>query len=194
VTRWLIIGATPVYLGLLLLPDLALSIYDPAFAVGATPLVILVLGQLVNTACAPTMRLIPMSGHSMLNLINGLVALALNIGLNAWLIPIYGAQGAALATGITLAAWSLWRVVEVWFLLRCFPFDYRSLVLLSLGACGAAVIHFGMAGTSLGSRALGTAVLIGVFLAAAWTVGRGPEDEVVLGRIRAKLGWLLGRR
>ena len=111
VTRWLIIGATPVYLGLLLLPDLALSIYDPAFAIGATPLVILVLGQLVNTACAPTMRLIPMSGHSMLNLINGLVALALNIGLNAWLIPLYGAQGAALATGITLAAWSLWLAV-----------------------------------------------------------------------------------
>jgi O-antigen/teichoic acid export membrane protein len=194
VTRWLIIGATPVYLGLLLLPDLALSIYDPAFAVGVTPLVILVLGQLVNTACAPTMRLIPMSGHSMLNLINGLVALALNIGLNAWLIPLYGAQGAALATGITLAAWSLWRVVEVWFLLRCFPFDYRSLFLLALGASGAAVIHFGMTEASLGSRTWGTAVLIGVFLAAAWTVGRGPEDEVVLGRIRTKIERLLRRR
>jgi O-antigen/teichoic acid export membrane protein len=193
VTRWLIIGATPVYLGLLLLPDLALSIYDPAYAVGALPLMILVGGQLVNTACAPTMRLIPMSGHAMLNLINGLVALGLNIGLNWWLIPLHGAIGAAMATGITLAAWSLWRVVEVWFLLRCFPFDRRSLILLASGLVGAGAIHLGMSESGVVLRFGATSALVLGFGAMAWTVGRGPEDEVVLSRIRAKLGRLLRR-
>ena len=107
VTRWLVVVAAPVYLVLLLLPDLVLGIYDDAFAAAALPLVVLTIGQACNTACAPTMRLIPMSGHAMLNLVNGVVALVLNIGLNWFLIPTHGALGAALATGLTLAAWSL---------------------------------------------------------------------------------------
>lgn len=193
VTRWLIVGATPIYLALLLLPDLALSIYDSAYAVGAGSLVVLVMGQLVQTACAPTMRLIPMSGHAMLNLINGLVALGLNIGLNGWLIPQYGVLGAAMATGLTLALWSLWRVVEVWFLLRCFPFDSRSVVLLLIGVVGATGVHFGLGGAPLGVRSAATAVLIGAFMLAAFTWAKGPEDDVVVGRVAAKIRRLIGR-
>jgi O-antigen/teichoic acid export membrane protein len=192
VTRWLIVAATPVYLALLLLPDLALAIYDSAYAVGALPLTILVGGQLVNTACAPTMRLIPMSGHSMLNLVNGIVALGLNIGLNWWLIPLHGAMGAAMATGFTLAAWSLWRVVEVWFLLRCFPFDVRSLGLMGAGLVGAAGVHLGLGEASTWIRAGGTGVLLLGFLALAWAL-RGPEDDVVLDRVRVKLRRLIRR-
>ena len=78
----------------------------------------------------------------MLNLINGLIALALGIALNLLLIPMYGILGAALATAITLAAWGLWRVVEVWHLLRCFPFTVRSGGLL-LGTDGFALAFLG---------------------------------------------------
>ena len=193
VTRWLIVGATPIYLALLLLPDLALSIYDSAYSVGAMALMVLVLGQLVQTACAPTMRLIPMSGHAMLNLINGLVALGLNIGLNWWLIPQYGALGAAMATGLTLASWSLWRVVEVWFLLRCFPFDYRSLVLMGVAAMGTVGVEFGLDGAGLIVRTVATTGLILAFWVLAFTWASGPEDEAVVGRVRAKIRRLLGR-
>jgi O-antigen/teichoic acid export membrane protein len=140
------------------------------------------------------MRLIPMSGHAMLNLVNGVIALALNVALNWFLIPEYGALGAALATGLTLALWSLWRVVEVWFLLKCFPFGWRALVLMAVSAAGGGALFFLGDAWSLAPR-LGAAVGLGVcFLALALAVGRTPEDRAVLGRVQGRLKRLLGRR
>ena len=194
VTRWLVVVAVPVYLVLLLLPDLVLAVYDEAFAVAALPLVVLTVGQAINTACAPTMRLIPMSGHALLNLVNGVVALVLNVALNWFLIPEYGALGAAMATGLTLAAWSLWRVVEVWFMLRCFPFGWRTLLLMLVAAVGGGVLVVSGADWSLGLR-VGTSAALGcVFLAVAVAVGRTPEDRAVIVRVRRRLGKLMGRR
>ena len=49
--------------------------------------------------------------------------LVLNVGLNLWLIPIYGILGAALATGISFAVVNVARIVEVYTLLRMHPYD-----------------------------------------------------------------------
>lgn len=130
VTRWLVVISIPIVLAMLLLPDLALWIFDSNYAASTVPLQVLLMGQLVWISCAPAMRIIPMSGHSMLNLINGLIAAGINIGLNLWLIPIYGSKGAAIATASTLVLWSLWRLIEVWYISRCFPFDTKILLLL----------------------------------------------------------------
>lgn len=186
VTRWLIVASAPVYLALFALPDVILSVYDAAYAAALWPLVLLVGGQAIQTACAPTMRLIPMSGHAVLNLVNGVVALILNVGLNAWLIPLHGAVGAATATGITLAAWSLWRVIEVRHLLGCFPFDLRSGVLLAVATAAGAV---GAALGAGGSLWLKLALLVGgwlVFAGAVAAVSRTPADRALLERVAAR--------
>ncbi len=188
VTRWLIVAAAPVYLVLLVLPDTILGIYDPIYATAMLPLVLLVAGQAIQTACAPTMRLIPMSGHAVLNLVNGLVALALNVGLNAVLIPRYGAVGAAWATGLTLALWSTWRVVEVRWLLRCFPFDWRSGAILAVctlvGLLARTAGHGAPPRTQVALLVVGLAALLGVVLA----VSRTPDDRALAARLRNKLG------
>lgn len=194
VTRWLLIVATPGYLVLFLLPDLVLGIYDPVYLASLTPLVILVAAQLLNTICVPAMNTIPMAGHSLLNFVNGLAALGLNIGLNAWLIPEYGSIGAAAATGSTLVLWSAWRLVEVRHLLRCFPFSARTLGLLAVSLGGAAGVHLFLRDAPLGLRVGATAGLVVAFVVAAGTFGRTPEDTVLLQRARGKLGRLLGRR
>ena len=81
----------------------------------------LVVGQLVWSARSIAMRLIPMSGYALLNLINGIVAGLVNIGLNYSLIPKYGSLGAAIATSTTLGVGDV-CLVEARYLLRCFPF------------------------------------------------------------------------
>ncbi len=191
VTRWLVIVSAPVFLGLVLLADLVVAVYPGAFAAAALPLVVLSVGQAVNTACAPTMRLIPMSGHAMLNLVNGVVALVLNLVLNWLWIPEHGALGAAAATGATLAAWSLWRVVEVWFMLRCFPFDLRTTLLMAVAGGGGAALF--LADLAPAPRVGGTVVLLLVFGALALTVGRTPEDRALLARATARVRKRLGR-
>lgn len=187
VTRWLVLFSAPVYLVLLVLPDLVLGIYDPAYIVALVPLLLLVGGQAIQTACAPTMRLIPMSGHSMLNLVNGVVALILNVVLNALLIPRMGAVGAAWATGITLAAWSLWRVAEVRWLLGCFPFDLRSVGIIaaatSLGL-GARLVGAGASTPARLGLTLGALVVLG---ALALVVSRTPEDRALLARVKRRV-------
>jgi O-antigen/teichoic acid export membrane protein len=118
-------------------------------------------------------------------LINGVVALTLNVGLNYVLIPKYGMLGAATATGVTLAAWSIWRIVEVWFMFRCFPFTRPTWVVGGVAVLGAAAIHTSSLNTisTLGA----TVVLLLLFFALAFTMARGPEDRAVLERIKSKL-------
>ena len=104
-TRWLLIFAIPFFAVLLLVPDGVLGLlYGADFTPGATALMILVVGNLFTAVFAPTMRVIPMSGYSLLNLINGLFALGLTVTLNYLLIPEYGVLGAAMGTTITLSA------------------------------------------------------------------------------------------
>jgi O-antigen/teichoic acid export membrane protein len=193
VTRWLVIVATPVYLLLLLLPDVILGVYADEFHAAAVPLIVLTVGQGVNTACAPTMRLIPMSGHTMLNFVNGVVALCLNIALNWWFIPRYGAVGAAAATGLTLALWSLWRVVEVWWMLKCFPFGWRSLGLLLVAVVGGGALTWFGADWTVWVRLATTAGLLLGFLGLAATVGRTAEDTAMLQKMRGRVLRRLGR-
>jgi len=186
VTRWLVILTVPFYLVLLGVPELILGLFADEYLLHSLgPLLILVLGQAVSVSCAPTMRLIPMSGHAMLNLANGVVAAALNIGLNLWLIPLHGSLGAAMATATTLAAWSLWRLGEVWLLLRCFPFSGRTLGLLGLAAAGAAGLR--LFDLDLWARLPLTMGLLAAFAAAVWAFGRTPDDAVVVDKFKAKL-------
>ncbi len=194
VTRWLLIAAAPGYLVLFLLPDQVLRIYEPAYLASITPLMVLVAAHLLNTICVPAMNTIPMAGYSMLNLVNGVVALSLNVGLNWLLIPQYGSVGAAAATGITLVLWSGWRLFEVKWLLQCFPFGLRTLGLLGLAVGGAVALKLGGQGWPVLARVGSTAGLVLLFVVAAGTFGRTPDDDALLARVRSKVGRMLGRR
>ena len=190
ITRWLIIVSVPVYLLLLLLPDLILRVYADEFAVSAGPLLVLAAGQALNTVCAPAMRLIPMSGHAMLNLGNAVAAAILNVLLNLWMIPRYGPMGAATASALTLSIWSLWRLGEVWHLLRCFPFDRASLGLLGLAAGGSLLIH--LADLGILARVGAAALLLTLCGLAAARSARGPQDEAIKQAFAARLRRLRG--
>lgn len=185
ITRWLILVSVPAYLVLLLLPDLILHLYSDVYAVSAMPLVILAAGQSINTVCSPAMRLIPMSGHAMLNLGNAVVAVVLNVALNSLLIPLWGPVGAAAASALTLSAWSIWRLAEVWHLLRCFPFDRESLLLIVVSLGGALSIRLGIDG--LAARVAATALLIGGFLVLGVLRAQSPEDAAIKAAFLRKL-------
>lgn len=78
-------------------------VFGPEFAGSAPVFIILWLGGLVAALCGPVLTLANMTGHHRLTTGSfGLIAL-LNLGLGLWLIPRFGAQGAALATVVSLA-------------------------------------------------------------------------------------------
>ena len=193
VTRWLVVISLPVFLLLILLPDLVLRIYPTEYRSAGALLTLLALGQVVQTICAPAMRLIPMSGHALLNLANGAFALGLNVVLNLLLIPRYGGMGAAWAGAFTLSAWSIWRLAEVWWLLRCWPFDARTLTLLCVATIGGLGVHHGLPAESLWLKVLATFGLILVVLVLVLLQGKSQEDAAVLARLQQKLAGLRRR-
>jgi O-antigen/teichoic acid export membrane protein len=122
------------------------------------------------------MRLIPMSGHSTLTLINGLIAALVNIVLNMWLIPKYGAIGAAISTATTLALWSLWRLVEIWHLMRCFPFSKISFGIFVVGLGYAFGLYPVLISYSLWIRIPIVTVISGAFLYFSFQIGEEEAD------------------
>jgi len=188
VTRWLLVVATPLYFGILLLPDVVLSIFDEAYLGGVGALLILMSGQAIYVLAAPTGAILTNAGHSTLNLINGLIAVGLNIALNAWLIPVHGLIGAAVASATALGIWSLLRVVAVYWLHRCHAFSWRAAIFVggmaTLGLC----VHAPLLDLNWIVRVCAVAGLALIGLVLFWIFARTEADEAVLARVRTRLG------
>ncbi len=193
VTKWLLLFNLPLLMLFYMIPDVVLSFFDEAYAQSKTPLIILVGGQLIWSACSIAMRIIPMSGYALLNLANGIVAALVNMGLNYWLIPQYGSIGAAMATSITLIIWSLWRLVEAKWLLNCFPFHKINLFLLGGAFLLATSIKFGIQGQTIWIRIPIVGIVIIGFMGLALWLGREPEDDDIIETIQQKMKRLLGK-
>jgi O-antigen/teichoic acid export membrane protein len=193
VTKWLLLFNLPLLMLFYILPDVVLAFFDDAYAPSQHPLIILVAGQLIWSACSIAMRIIPMSGYAMLNLANGVVAALVNLGLNYWLIPEYGNIGAAMATSITLVVWSMWRLIEVKWLLNCFPFHKINLLLLGGAVVLSTVLKFVIQDSELWIRILCTSTLIIGFMGLAFWLGRESEDDDILKAIQRKIQRLIGK-
>jgi O-antigen/teichoic acid export membrane protein len=81
-----------------------------------------------------------MSGFSNLNLLNVLVALAVNIIMNIILIPDYGIVGAALATSIALLIISCLRFFENYYILNLNIFSMKLVKPVVSGALTVGLI------------------------------------------------------
>lgn len=194
VTRWLFILIVPIYLVMLLLPDLCLEVFGPGYEASRASLIVLLAGQAFHMVTSPTTRMIPMAGYAVLNLVNGVAALALNATLCWLFIPTWGSVGAALATAVTLLLWDVARVIQVWYLLRCGPFDRRTgLLVVAALVCGGAGWALGL-GHGYTWRIAVTFLSLTGFAMAVAAFGRTPEDAEIVQAFRARILRLLGRR
>ncbi len=192
-TRWLVILAAPLYLGLLVAPDLVFSVYKSEYAPAAAIMMIIVLGQVVHVACTPAARLIPMTGHSVAHLMLAIGALIINVSTALVLIPEMGGKGAAIASAVTFAAWALGRLAVSWWITRCFPFSKRTAVLLGgatlLGAAGHWAGTLGLPGGQLPPLA----VALILYAAMVWAVGGTDDDKAAMVKVKARVKRLIGR-
>ena len=101
VTRWIFTLTLPLFLIFAFVSRGIMSIFGSEFSKGALVLIILSAGQLVNAGTGPVGNLLEMTGKQDVNLVMGLILVVINIALNIWLIPLFGATGAALATAIS---------------------------------------------------------------------------------------------
>lgn len=91
----------------------ALGWFGEPFVGGYLALVILVVGQLVNSLCGPVGIILVMTGHQRLVArILGSAAIS-NVVLTTGLIQMAGLVGAAIATAVTMIVWNIWMLTAM---------------------------------------------------------------------------------
>lgn len=193
VTKWTLLLTLPVFFTFIFLGHTLLELFGREFQAGWPTLVVLSLGSLVNISVGPAGFMLIMTGRPELELFNSWISGAMNIALNLWLIPAYGALGAALATATTVATLNLIRVSEVYYIHHCHPFRFGTLkvlaaFLLSGGAMWqlAHIYQFGLGG-KLACMGGFLAIYLGLLFAFGWD----DEDQLVLHRLKRRLNRFL---
>lgn len=83
------------------------TVFGSGYAVGATALAILALGQLLNAGMGSVAALLTMTGNERDTAKGVGLAALFNVALNAFLIPLWGISGAALASVLSLGLWNV---------------------------------------------------------------------------------------
>ena len=102
VATWTLLVCGPPLLLLALFPGAILGLVDSGYDEGATALALLAGGALISLLLGPVDGLLLMSGASGRSFVNSAIALAVNLGLNLWLIPRHGPTGAAISWVIAI--------------------------------------------------------------------------------------------
>ncbi|MGH8908322.1 MAG: flippase [Egibacteraceae bacterium] len=181
-TGWILRLSLPAFILLLVYPhDLLSLLGGSGFAVAAAVTAILAVGRLIEAGTGPCGLMLTMSGRPALVMIDNLVVLGLNIGLNIWLIPRYGILGSATAWAISLGLVNLARVTRVWLTMRMLPFN-ASIAKGAAAGVGALITALAVQRNLAGPASLpvAAAALALVYLSLLLTLGLPPEDRLIL--------------
>lgn len=103
----------PILLVIVFSPSFILGIFGEEFKTGAFALLLLTIGQFINSVSGSVGILLNMTGRHKVFQYIMLTTAFLNIILNALLIPKYGINGAAIVTMVSFAFWNLSSAIYI---------------------------------------------------------------------------------
>lgn len=192
VTRWAFTISLPLFMLIAWFSVTMLSFFGEGYIYGASCIVVLCLGQAVNSLTGPSGNLLLMSGYKFINLWSNIAGLVTTVLLNILLIPEYGILGCAWAVGISLMIVNIIRVYLAWKILDMHPYDRHywkpilsaSIVIVLLALLGPsrqeAIDFIHLMIISL--------IAMLTYLAALFYMGFNDSDKYVLTRITTRLG------
>lgn len=111
VARATLLISAPVAIAFIVFPGIYLGLFGPSFATGATALMIVAFGQLVNAMAGPSGNLLIMTGEERVAVRAVGAGLFANVVLAFLLVPPLGVTGAAVAYASSLILWNVVLVV-----------------------------------------------------------------------------------
>ncbi len=106
--------SSPIIFGLLVYGSELLAVFGDEFVMAKNALSILTFGQIMNVLTGPAGVLLMMTGHERdTSVIIGVGAFT-NIALNLIMIPLYGVNGAAIATAASLTIWNSLLAIQAY--------------------------------------------------------------------------------
>src|SRR5262245_47245965 len=191
VSRWTLTATFPLFLIMSMSAKEIMALFGEGFEAGSSCLIILVVGQIVQSAMGCSNGLLMWAGHSRLVMWNNLVVSTIQVGLYLLLIPAYGIVGAAVGTCASLILIVIMRIVQVHQILDLWAHDRDTLKPLVSGLAAFLVVEIAR-GVSMWSQVL---VMIGFFLliyvSSLYMMGLHEGDREVLIRFKQRLGQMV---
>ncbi len=141
-TAWLILLTWPLYLLCIVYGAEILTVFGRSYRAGDTVMVILSCAMLLVMGCGQVDMILVTSGRSSWSLMNGILAVVVNVGLDLYLIPRYGITGAALGWAITFGVTNLMPLTQIAVTMKLHPFGRGSLIAMALTTFSFLVVPF----------------------------------------------------
>ncbi|NEN99853.1 MAG: flippase [Moorea sp. SIO3I7] len=191
--RWSFSLTVPLFLIVVVAGKDILRVFGSEFEIGSLPLTILAAGQLARAGPGGlAMHVLAMSGHQYLKLFGDVVLAITNIGLNMLMIPRWGLMGAAVATGISILAVNLLRILQVYLVLHIHGFNWSYLKTIGAGTL-AVLIGLGVHSwisfmPYLLVLVITAGVVFLVYVLLLWAMGIEKADLIILRKMQQRLG------
>jgi O-antigen/teichoic acid export membrane protein len=170
-TAWLIVLTWPLYLLAAVYGPAVLAVFGHSYQAGSTVMVILSLTMLLATGCGQVDMVLTTTGRTSWSLLNGLLAVAVNVSVDLALIPRYGIAGAAIGWAAAIAVSNVVPLAQVAKVVRVHPFGRGTLIACLLTAISFGVIPLGvrwLAGSQAIPSAVAVTVAVAVLAAGLW--------------------------
>jgi len=126
-TKWISLIAFPIVLVLILFPESVIRLFfRPEYIPAATALGVYALGMFSRVFVGPNGAMIKAINQTRVDLISAVIGAMTNIVLNIVLIPRFGIEGAALATGLGFLMYNITEVSVVYYHMGIHPFALNS--------------------------------------------------------------------
>ncbi|HEY7484473.1 MAG TPA: polysaccharide biosynthesis C-terminal domain-containing protein [Streptosporangiaceae bacterium] len=133
-TAWLMLLVWPLYLLCVNFAGPVMALFGHGYAAGEDVILVLTGAMLVATGCGMVDMVLSMSGRTSWNLVNTLLALAVNIGVDLLLIPHIGIMGAAIGWAAAIVFNNVVPLGQIALVARLHPFGMATLTAGALAA------------------------------------------------------------
>jgi len=197
-TKWMLGLTFPLAMVMIVYARPIMRIFGHDFEAGWPILVIGTCGQLVNCGVGSVGCLLLMSGNQRRLVRVQAVMAAVMVVLSIWLVPLWGALGAAVAAAITNVGVNAWNLVEVRRALRLSPYN-RSYVKLLPSVGIALVITLLVSKASVFLRADWVAIVVALLLAysafsaVAFAMGLDADDRLIANAVWTRVRGAFGQ-
>jgi O-antigen/teichoic acid export membrane protein len=144
-TKWVYIMTLPLFVTLVLLPELVIGIvFSQEYADAAPILVVLSIGFFTNSAFGRSRETLSALGDTTITMFVNLASFVVNIVLNILLIPTYGVIGAALASVLSFLALNSTIVLVLKWKYSITPFSKETIKTITLLPLTALPVSIGV--------------------------------------------------
>ncbi|HEY3954334.1 MAG TPA: polysaccharide biosynthesis C-terminal domain-containing protein [Streptosporangiaceae bacterium] len=195
-TAWLVLLTFPIYLLVLVYGSQALAIFGHSYRAGYPVMAVLCVAMLAGALTGQVDIVLITSGKSSWSMLNGLLVLVTNVGLDLWLIPRHGILGAAIAWAVAITVSNVVPMIQLASVFRLQPISRGVIIAVLLTVVSFLAVPLAIR-TALGSSWLSlaaAAIAASLVLAAGVLRFRGPLKLQGVARLPGMRGRRPGRR